>query len=339
MPSEHPGSDAGRVRGLIDPQGSLASGSGGGPGCADAAGTSGAVPFCPPALATTVVFLVAAALAWYGWRFDRRPWLRDLQPLFVLAGMALYFGSLRLFAGLRWRDVSRDGRFVLLSSWGLFSLLWWFGRTGTYDRHLRGLLPESSLSPLYGFFYFALCCFVARTVLPWMLLRIRLRRRAAEFGFRFRGTFELWWVYLVLTLLVVAVVWFYASAQPAFQARYPMARRILHGDSVLLWQFAVYQAAYGLIFVSGESFWRGYLSFGLERDLGWNGIVYMIIPYSMAHYGKPLAEALAAIPAGLVLGYLVLRHRSFWLGVAAHWAIALAMDLSALARAGIAIEF
>jgi hypothetical protein len=36
-----------------------------------------------------------------------------------------------------------------------------------------------------------------------------------------------------------------------------------------------------------------------------------------------------------VLGTLALRHRSFWLGVAAHYGVALTMDLSAMVRQGI----
>ncbi len=63
----------------------------------------------------------------------------------------------------------------------------------------------------------------------------------------------------------------------------------------------------------------------------------MLIPYVLIHYGKPLPETLGAAAAGLTLGYLALRHRSFWLGVAVHWAVALAMDLSAMARRGIEI--
>lgn len=96
--------------------------------------------------------------------------------------------------------------------------------------------------------------------------------------------------------------------------------------------FVLYQAAYGLVFISGESFWRGFILFGLERDMGRAALVYMIIPYTMAHYGKPIAETMGAVGAGLVLGYLALRHRSFWLGVAAHWSVALTMDLSAIWR-------
>jgi hypothetical protein len=38
-----------------------------------------------------------------------------------------------------------------------------------------------------------------------------------------------------------------------------------------------------------------------------------------------------------VLGYLALRHRSFWLGAATHWAVAITMDVMALWARGVAI--
>lgn len=60
----------------------------------------------------------------------------------------------------------------------------------------------------------------------------------------------------------------------------------------------------------------------------------MMIPYCMIHWNKPLAETLAAIVAGLVLGTLSLRSRSIWWGVAIHYWVALCMDVAALWQKG-----
>ena len=43
----------------------------------------------------------------------------------------------------------------------------------------------------------------------------------------------------------------------------------------------------------------------------------------------------ASIVAGFVLGYLALRHRSFFLGALLHWSIALTMDLAVLWQRGV----
>jgi membrane protease YdiL (CAAX protease family) len=54
----------------------------------------------------------------------------------------------------------------------------------------------------------------------------------------------------------------------------------------------------------------------------------------MIHFAKPMPEEFAAIVAGLVLGYMALRSRSFVPGILLHVAVALTMDLLVLARTG-----
>ena len=55
----------------------------------------------------------------------------------------------------------------------------------------------------------------------------------------------------------------------------------------------------------------------------------------MIHHGKPMPEAMGALITACVLGYLALKHRSFWLGVALHFTVAITMDLLALWRKGL----
>ena len=86
---------------------------------------------------------------------------------------------------------------------------------------------------------------------------------------------------------------------------------------------------------SGESFWRGYLLFGTSRELGPVAVFLMMNICVLAHFGKPLPETMGAIAAGLVLGVLALKHRTFILGVVCHWTVAMVMDLAALNKRGI----
>jgi len=60
----------------------------------------------------------------------------------------------------------------------------------------------------------------------------------------------------------------------------------------------------------------------------------MVIPYALIHVHKPLPEALAAVVAGLVLGWLAVKTRSIWPGVLVHGSVALMMDVFALFHAG-----
>jgi len=61
-----------------------------------------------------------------------------------------------------------------------------------------------------------------------------------------------------------------------------------------------------------EFFFRGYLLFGLEPALGELAIYVQMIPFAIAHAGKPEAETLSSIAGGILVGYIVRQSRSFW---------------------------
>jgi len=54
----------------------------------------------------------------------------------------------------------------------------------------------------------------------------------------------------------------------------------------------------------------------------------------MIHFTKPMPEATAAIFAGLILGYMAVRSKSFVPGIMLHVSVAVTMDLLVLWRAG-----
>ncbi len=70
--------------------------------------------------------------------------------------------------------------------------------------------------------------------------------------------------------------------------------------------------------------------FGLRSTFGYYAIAIMATPYVMIHWGKPVPEAFGALITACVLGYLALKHRAFWLGVALHFSVALTMDVLAM---------
>ncbi len=98
--------------------------------------------------------------------------------------------------------------------------------------------------------------------------------------------------------------------------------------------FLLWESMYAVQFVVLEFFFRGFLLFSLARYIGVYAVFVMVIPYCMVHFGKPFAEVLAAIPAGVLLGYLALKTRSIWLGAALHIAVAWTMDVLSLAQRG-----
>jgi len=235
------------------------------------------------------------------------------------------------------RSLDREVAVVLLSIPIVMTTLWYFGRPDFYYDHLARLVPaDAPLAYLYPFVYFALSSVVLRTLVPLLLIRFVLGRRPSDYGYSCPPTFGLTWGYLLLFLAVLPFV-VYASTLPSFLQRYPFCSEAIRDNRVALADLLISQSFYGLIFLSGESYWRGFVVFGLERRFGVAGILVMVIPYCMSHYGKPVAEAYASIVTGVVLGFLALKHRSFWLGVAVHWAVAILMDLLAMYRRGIEV--
>jgi membrane protease YdiL (CAAX protease family) len=145
------------------------------------------------------------------------------------------------------------------------------------------------------------------------------------------GAFSCWYVYGAMYVAILPLV-LLASRTESFLHTYPFYR-LAEGEP--LWpRFWLWQAIYAVQFVSLEFFFRGYMLHGCRRRFGAYSIFVMTVPYCMIHYGKPLPETLGAIVAGIVLGFMSLKTRSIWMGAALHIAVALTMDLAAVAGRG-----
>ncbi len=281
------------------------------------------------------LLLAAQVVARYQGLLYPEAWL----GVHVLAGWALVLGALRLAYGPGYLASWSRQTWITLGAGYLFLLLFWhLGRMDSYGRWVAPHLPSDfPLLNVMPFAYFVAGAVVFRLVLPSLLARPLLGTGVGMLGLRRPPESEnrrVWPLYLVLYLVVLPSVVF-ASGTPAFQARYPLARALIHDGGIDVREFAVYAASYSLVFVSGEFFWRGWFAFGTERDLGPHALLFALVPYVCGHFGKPLPETLGAIAAGTVLGWLALKHRTVWLGVAVHYGVALSMDLLAITRAGL----
>ena len=107
-----------------------------------------------------------------------------------------------------------------------------------------------------------------------------------------------------------------------------MRRAASDRTTLLIWE-----SAYVLQFFALESFFRGYLLFTAERVAPRAAIAIVAAPYTMIHFHKPFPECMGALGAGLLLGYLALRYRSFWGGFVLHSLVAVTMDLLAVGQA------
>lgn len=187
-------------------------------------------------------------------------------------------------------------------------------------------LPYPTLHP---HLYWALFKLINYGLLPLLCIKLVLRQPLRDFGVRFVENRRIVAIYAAC-LLIVAPFVLYASTTKAFLRTYPK-----YDDAgETLAQLLIWEAAYGLQFLMLEFFFRGFLIFSLARYIGSLAVFVMVVPYAMIHLGKPFAECMGSIIAGIALGTLALRTGSIWGGVAVHCAVAWSMDLLALARTG-----
>lgn len=180
-----------------------------------------------------------------------------------------------------------------------------------------------------AYLYWGATSLVVRTLVPAAVVIWILKESPRDYGFRIRGISKHFPAYVAMYLVMLPVlVW--VSSFESFLSYYPFYDRAAEGGAA----FWLYEIGYGFQFVGIEAFFRGFLTFGLAKRFGLLGIPIMTVPYVMIHFGKPAPEAFAAIIAGLALGYLALRSKSFVPGVFLHIGVAITMDLLVLWRLG-----
>jgi membrane protease YdiL (CAAX protease family) len=260
----------------------------------------------------------------------RRPWNRLLDEPRDLAG------ELRRDATELWsRQVDRQTVKVLITSVLLLIVFAIWGRPNFVRANLPAVAGWLGMDAAHEYYltlpylYWGLSSLVLRVLLPVLVIVLWIGARPSDFGYRLRGVTSHAWLYALMFAVMVPIL-FAASYLPAFQAKYPM-----YDGAVLGWKhFAMWELAYGVQFLGVEGFFRGFMTFGLYPRFGYLSLFIMVIPYALVHVGKPPIEVFMAVPAGLALGYVALKTRSWVFGALLHWAVGITMDSLAIWHAG-----
>jgi membrane protease YdiL (CAAX protease family) len=189
--------------------------------------------------------------------------------------------------------------------------------------------PFASHPEVVAYLYWGVTSLALWVLAPVVIIRWMIGGSPGEWGFRLHGIRRHFRVYGLMYLVMFPLL-LWASSLPSFRSYYPFYKQAADGGSA----FWLYEIGYAAQFVGVEAFFRGFLTFGLAKRFGLLGIVFMTLPYTMIHLGKPAPEVFGAVIAGLVLGYVALRAKSFVPGVFLHVGVALTMDLLVLWRAG-----
>jgi uncharacterized protein len=134
------------------------------------------------------------------------------------------------------------------------------------------------------------------------------------------------WLGVGLPLAVLAG--YIGARSPAVRAVYPLDGALNPAAGFFvphaLWQF--------LYFGAWEVLFRGVLLFGLRNRIGAGPANLVQTALSVvAHFGRPLDEAMSALPAGLLFGWVDLRIGSVWYIAVVHWVVGVSLDWFILA--------
>ena len=169
-------------------------------------------------------------------------------------------------------------------------------------------------------------------IVPALWIKFRWQQSLTEYGLQFSlepGFAKLFAAVIAVMLPLVYLM----SLTESFAAKYPFLR--IYGDepyigtTLLIWELIYFVQFFGL-----EFFFRGFLVHSLKPTLGIYSIFVMTVPYCMIHFGKPPAETMSAIAAGVFLGWLSYRNGNIWMGLLLHCSVAFSMDVLALYNKG-----
>ena len=199
----------------------------------------------------------------------------------------------------------------------------WFGSLIAWspDNNLPGLAWWVAIVTL---FYF---------IGPLVIIRRVWKADLRDFGLKLRIEPGFWKLLAACTAVMLPLVYL-MSLTDGFAAKYPFLR-IYDDEPYIGWTLLIWELIYFIQFFGLEFFFRGFLVHSLKRSLGLYSIFVMTVPYCMIHFGKPPAETMAAIAAGIFLGWVSYRNGSIWLGLALHCSVAFSMDILALYNKGL----
>ena len=166
---------------------------------------------------------------------------------------------------------------------------------------------------------------VVIVVLPLLSL-VLLRARPGAFGVGL-GCWRKWLPDIAILYLLMLPLVAWAATRPSFQRVYPYFALQRLGPGWFVFGLAV-RLCYMFCW---EFLFRGYLLFGFERRVGAVAAIGVsTVPFVLMHFGKPLPELYGSVVAGLVLGFVAVRGRSFIPCAILHFAVAATLDVAAL---------
>lgn len=209
--------------------------------------------------------------------------------------------------------------FVLLVA-PLVLLVWvYYGKRAAFER----FFVRQSVQDVNGVLYEYSAAFLLTFVIPFVVMTVAFKSSPRELGLQL-GDVRLGWRVLAIGLPMAFLAAYVGSANPAMQAEYPLAKSVKQDPRL----FLLVEVFYLVYYVGWEFLFRGVMLFGLHQRYGTLlAVLAQTIPSAIVHIGKPAAESFAAIPAGILFGYIALETQSIVYPLILHAAIGFATDV------------
>ena len=203
---------------------------------------------------------------------------------------------------------------------------------GTKLESFGEFIAQSPANNLPGLGWWVAMVTIFYFVVPAIGIRYFYRERLADYGLNFRVEPGFWRVFATAAAIMLPLVYLMSMTE-SFTAKYPFLR-IYDGEPYIGTTLLIWELIYFIQFFGLEFFFRGFLVHSLKPTFGIYSIFVMTVPYCMIHFGKPPAETMSAIAAGVFLGWLSYRNGNIWLGLLLHCTVAFSMDVLALYNKG-----
>ncbi len=204
---------------------------------------------------------------------------------------------------------------------------------GTFLSNFGEFITRSWENNLPGLGWWVFIVTLFYFVLPVLIITLVWRADLKDFGLKF-SIEEGFWKLLAACTAVMLPITYLMSLTEGFAAKYPFLQ-IYNGEPYVGGTLIAWELIYFVQFFGLEFFFRGFLVHSLKPSLGLYSIFVMTVPYCMIHFSKPMPETLAAIAAGIFLGWISYKNGSIWLGLILHCTVAFSMDIFALHAKGL----
>lgn len=170
--------------------------------------------------------------------------------------------------------------------------------------------------------YTFVSAFVLLGILPLLIITFLFKEPIASYGLQLGDWRFGLKAFLVLAPIMVAAT-YSSSTTPEIIAEYPLFK----GAGASPQAFVTHALSYLLFYVGWETYFRGFMQFGLRKALGdWNSILVQTVVSCLLHIGKPSGEIYGSIIGALVWGIVAFRAQSILLVILLHWLLGVSLD-------------